>query len=221
MSKGKVKTDELCRYYVDAMAFFMHNVDVLEETAQRKRREGKDSGNEEKAARRILCAKEGVQRMLSDRAKALECVIDPAETLAGLAELKTRARDKDEDAVLNNAIALIVRQREKLTNADRGRRALQKQLGKVKRQKELLGKEACALKENNLELRQALAPLISEREKLLTTMAQYHCAHEKCQGCPFEKHCHDEQVSTEARTEMQQRMRDTLLGDKTKDNNEA
>lgn len=199
--KNKAKTDELCRYYVDAMAFFTHNMEVLNENAARKMREGKDPAKEQEAIKRLTCAKEGVQRMMSDRVAALgmKCM-DMAEVIGDLVALKNVLHEANHAAV-DNAVNMLVRQREKLTNTDRGRRALQKQMGKFKRQANLLGKEACALKENNEALRKALAPMMEERASLLMDSADLHCEMRRCKGCPFDKKCNDPGMTEEQKEE--------------------
>lgn len=208
MKKGVMK-EALCVAYVDAMAFFTHNMEVLEERIQEKKRSGKDPAEIVKAKTRLRFAKEGVSRMLSERVQALTAgPMDNAEVLADLAALKTRARDADEQKALDNAMNLIVQQREKLTNTDRGRRALQKQLGRYKRQAKLLGKEACALKENNLELCEMLGPMIAERQSMIIAHAVHHCEAMKCIKCPFEKYCCDDSVDEET----QKRRRDNMMG---------
>lgn len=207
--KNKLKTDELCKYYLDGMAFFVHNMEVLEEHAQRMRAEGKDPYKDEHAIRRLQAAKEGLQRMLSDRVKALEGgTMDEEEIMVRLAEW--RMEDETRDQVLNSAITLIVRQREKLTNADRGRRALQKKMGYYKRQAHLLGKEAAKLKENNEQLRVATAQMVRDRTNILLDHALHHHAdgdNPHCEGCPMQPKCAESaEVCVEVVRNLQDRM---------------
>jgi hypothetical protein len=207
--KNKLKTDELCKYYLDGMAFFVHNMEVLEEHAKRMRAEGKDPYKDEHAIRRLQAAKEGLQRMLSDRVKALEGgTMDEEEIMVRLAEW--RMEDETRDQVLNSAITLIVRQREKLTNADRGRRALQKQLGYYKRQAHLLGKEAAKLKENNEQLRVATAQMVRDRTNILMDHALHHHVdgdNPHCEGCPMQPKCAESaEVCVEVVRNLQDRM---------------
>lgn len=219
---SKKQLDTLCKYYAEGIALCVHNAETLEEYIARKRAEGKDPAQEEKAVRRLMASKEGLQRMLSDRALALKGgAQDPAKVLEDLAAMKTRARDKGEEDALSNALALIVRQREKLTNTDRGRRALQKKLGKEKRQVLLLGKEAAALRQNNTDLRKVVGPMISDRERLLREHAKHHCLDGMCAGCPFENACWSPDASQEARNAMQERMHQLLCsGDGTNNKEE-
>lgn len=189
--KKAIQKDELVMYYLDGMAFMTHNMQVLEQMVQHKRAEGHDPYNEEKAIRRLMCAKEGIQRMLSDRVKSLESKCkDEEEIMVRLAEW--RMEDETRDDVINNAITLIVRQREKLTNVDRGRRALQKKLGEYKKQAHLLGKTAAALKENNEQLRVATAQMVRDRTNILLDHAVHHHVdgdNPHCEGCPMQPKC--------------------------------
>jgi hypothetical protein len=92
--KNKLITDDICKYYLDGMALFAHNMEVLEEHAQRMRAEGKDPYKDEHAIRRLQVAKEGLRRMLSDRVKVLEG--GPCAEAARQQSMEHRARKRKE-----------------------------------------------------------------------------------------------------------------------------
>jgi hypothetical protein len=92
--KNKLKTDDLCKCYLDGMEFFVHIMEVLEEHAQRMRAEGKDPYKDEQAIRRLQVAKAGLQWMLSGRAKALEG--GPCAEAARQQSMEHRARKRKE-----------------------------------------------------------------------------------------------------------------------------
>lgn len=201
---NKMKQDLLCKNYAEAIAFFEKNMETLDEQIRRRQQEKRDASDLEKAQKRLCFAREGVSRMLSDRAQALNAAeIDVSEVLGELAAMQNDTGNK--------AIALIVRQRERLTNTDRGRRALQRKMGKIKYHMRVLEARYNEAVRNNDQLRQALAPMISEREGMMLEHAKHHCKVNACEGCPFEKHCLDDSVSSETRHEWQKRMKAQLL----------
>lgn len=176
--------DYLKQQYLDGMAFFAQNIRVLEDAAYRKRHAGDDEGAEknEEAVRRLQLAREGLQRMLSDQCKLVEGgITDSDKVLAELGMMRTG--DRHHDKVIERAMGLIVAQRATLTNADRGRRALQKQLGKAR-----------ARAEKSDELRKCVEALTKERERTLLGHAAHHCQDTLCSACPFEGYCRQEGI---------------------------
>lgn len=209
---AKKYTDHLCRSYADAIVFFDSNIEVLEENIRRKNMEGGDTKELTRAKERVQHAREGVTRMLSDRVQSMQAgVVAPDVVLERLGMIKQDV-EGEWAKTIDMAIALIVKQRERLTNTDRGRRSLQKLLGTERRKAKNMYMACEMLEAKNIELRKAMAPLISEREKMLQLHAAHHCAQQECMGCPFEGYCHAQNVDKEylpqRRADMAEKLKD-------------
>lgn len=202
---GKKQLDTLCRYYAEGIALCVHNIGVLEEHIVRKRTEGKDPAQEEKAVRRLMASKEGLQRMLSDRMRSLGAgKVDVDRTLEHL-ELLKREMQGNEHA-LDELETLIITMREKLTNVDRGRRELQKKMGQYKKEAKAWRMRALVAEERVMELSDVTGKMAAERTGMIMDHAEHHCLLEyNCKGCPFEKYCHAEDADEQT---CEQRMAD-------------
>lgn len=202
---SKKQLDTLCKFYAEGMAFCMHNVEVLEKHAARKRAEGKDPTQEEAAVRRMMACKEGLQRMLSDRMRSLGAgKVDVERALEHL-ELLKREMQGNEHA-LDEMETLIITLREKLTNTDRGRRELQKKMGQYKKEAKAWRMRALTAEERMAEMSRITGQMAAERTGMIMDHAEHHCLLEyNCKGCPFEKYCHAEDADAQT---CEQRMAD-------------
>lgn len=209
---AKKYTDHLCRSYADAIVFFDSNIEVLEENIKRKITDSGAVKELVRARERVVHAREGVTRMLSDRVQSMQAgAVAPDVALERLGMMKQDVEGTWAETI-DMAIALIVKQRERLTNTDRGRRSLQKLLGTERKKANNMYKTCRMLEENNTELRKAVAPLISEREKMMQLHAAHHCKDKACTGCPFEGYCHAQNVDKEylpqRRADMAEKLKD-------------
>lgn len=209
---AKKYTDHLCRSYADAIVFFDSNIEVLEENIERKKMDSGAVKELVRARERVVHAREGVTRMLSDRVQSMQAgAVAPDVVLERLGMIKQDVEGTWAETI-DMAIALIVKQRERLTNTDRGRRSLQKLLGAERKKANNMYKACRMLEENNTELRKALAPMISEREKMMQLHAAHHCKDKACTGCPFEQYCHAQNVDDEylpqRRADMAEKLKD-------------
>lgn len=202
---SKKQLDTLCKFYAEGMAFCMHNVEVLEKHAARKRAEGKDPTQEEAAVRRMMACKEGLQRMLSDRVTSMRHDSVDADGVLDMLEHALQGTE-DAEAACTKARDMITHMREKLTNADRGRRALQKKMGQYKKEAKAWRMRALVAEERVMELSDVTGKMAAERTGMIMDHAEHHCLLEyNCKGCPFEKYCHAEDADEQT---CEQRMAD-------------
>ena len=204
--------DPLCRQYADAMGFFERNALMLDERIKELKAQDGDTAELMQAKQRLMCAKEGAGRMLSDRMVSMDsAVVDPDSTLLALSKMQAGMQDGEERKQISNAITLIVRQRERLTNTDRGRRALQRKLGEQKKVNGQLSRENENMQTWGRNLVATTQNMIDERAKMLDDHAKHHCEERMCNGCPYNKFCCDPKTAQEIRERRWMEMHKKLI----------